>query len=108
LQIALTKRKATVIPGFIKWLLVVTLGVSEALFTDEEMQMAKGTNEALADLLLCCSCETKLTIDRDQAPAFYLEETLACPKCKQEQQVPLFWLMTILNIAADIVDEREA
>jgi hypothetical protein len=68
-------------------------GTFEALFK-EETPIIDGLDEALRCALKCIVCQSDMHITRDNGPRFLMAERINCTVCGQEQEFPLFWLMS--------------
>lgn len=99
LQIGLLKKVASVIPAYVSWMTMVTVGTFEALFVSESTSAVDAINNTFSEFLKCAACRKSIAITNETAPAFYMDETVHCGNCGEEQTFPLFWLT---NVAAEL------
>jgi hypothetical protein len=92
-----------VMPKYMDWLRLVTLGTWESLFTDAESPaLIDQFSKDIAQVLSCCVCAAQMTVGRADATRLFLDELVTCPECGNEQQFPLFWLMTAMDLGVGI------
>lgn len=107
-QLALIKTMQQTMPGYVEWLRFVTLGTWGALFADDESpplpSLSEEWSKFAADLMRCVACGAQITVCQSEAARFFLEEIITCPRCATEQQFPLFWLMTAMNLRVEIAN----
>jgi len=93
-ELALIGQLAEIPSSYISWLSIATLGIQQALFSEESTALLDELNDSLADLMLCVLCNGRLFITRENALRFFTAEHINCTTCNVEQQFPLFWLMS--------------
>lgn len=105
LEVATIGRMAQVPSWYKKWLITASMSIHEGLFLEGSTNMIDHVNEVWHELLACVLCKSPLSITRENALRFFACERISCPKCKTEQQFPLFWIMS--NFARGEPDESE-
>jgi hypothetical protein len=106
LEVNTMGRMTTISDAYVLWATMTMLGTFEALFRDGETPIIDGLDEALRSYLNCIVCKRGMHITRDNGPRFLMTERIDCPTCGQEQEFPLFWLIS--QYGAGRVDGAEA
>lgn len=104
----LTMNKATY-----SHMVVTSMGCYEPLFSGGKNQgMIKMLNKEISEFLVCIHCNSKITINRKNAPAMYIRDALECNHCGLQSAFPFYWLVSKLSIVkepseATILSEME-
>lgn len=84
---------------YVRWAFTSMLGTFEALFSNGDGGLFGSLNDAFGTMLICVACRSQMSITRENAARVLVAELIGCTACGQEQQFPLFWLMSQAGVA---------
>jgi hypothetical protein len=94
LEMKTMSRMGAASESYVSWATATMMGSFEALFREGETPYVKALDDALGPLLRCLFCKQQMRVARENAPRLLMAGRIVCPGCGQDQEFPLFWLMS--------------
>lgn len=94
LMISLYSEMSKLKDSYLDYILLISLGSYTSLFTKGQNTLANELNKVFREFLHCPHCGNRVTINKSNAPQFFITESIGCQKCGLDHAFPLYWLLS--------------